>query len=43
MKKKIIALLSTVLIVGSLAGCGTKTQAGGTASTSGKRLFILFQ
>lgn len=38
MKKKIIALLSTVLIVGSLAGCGTKTQAGGTASTSGKKV-----
>src|SRR5471030_775823 len=38
MKKKIIALLSTVLIVGSLAGCGTKTQTEGTASTSGKKV-----
>ncbi|EKQ57837.1 MULTISPECIES: sugar ABC transporter substrate-binding protein [unclassified Clostridium] len=38
MKKKIIALLSTVFIVGSLAGCGTKTQTDGTASTSGKKV-----
>ncbi|WP_315069045.1 sugar ABC transporter substrate-binding protein [uncultured Clostridium sp.] len=37
MKRKIIAALSTVCIVASLAGCGKAAQTQGTASSSGKR------
>lgn len=37
MKRKIIAALSTVCIVASLAGCGKAAQTQGTASSSGKK------
>ncbi|OOM15979.1 sugar ABC transporter substrate-binding protein [Clostridium saccharobutylicum] len=38
MKRKIIALLSTVFIVGSLVGCGSKTQSQGTTSGNEKKV-----
>ncbi|OOM73155.1 sugar ABC transporter substrate-binding protein [Clostridium sp. BL-8] len=37
MKRKVIAALSTVFIVASLAGCGKAAQTQGTASSSGKK------
>jgi ribose transport system substrate-binding protein len=40
MKKRIIALLSAVFIVGSLTGCGTKAQTTGGAANSKVLYFI---